>query len=94
MHVTEGVAVESSLLAGGLAPTLTVAALVYIRGWLRPAQPRPDIASPWLPCVSVGCWRCGSPLVRPRGYDHCFPPTWCSTFCFGGRASSCSVRLR
>ena len=72
MHVTGGLAVESSLLAGALAPALMVAALVYMRGWLRLRQLRPHIASPWFPCAFLcgllTLWiAAGSPLAE---YGH------------------------
>jgi cytochrome c oxidase assembly factor CtaG len=72
MHVTEGLAVEPLSLAGALASTLAVAALVYIRGWLRLRHVLPHIASPWVPCAFLcgllALWiAAGSPLAR---YDH------------------------
>src|SRR5262245_54469057 len=72
MHGAAGFGVASSPLSIALASTLAVAALLYLRGWLRLRQIAVEIGSPWRPCAFVGgllaVWIVGaSPLA---GWHH------------------------
>ena len=72
MHVTEGFGGESWALSMTLVPPLGVAALVYLRGWLRLRRIAPDVMSPWWPWAFLSgllaLWTAlGSPLAA---FDH------------------------
>jgi cytochrome c oxidase assembly factor CtaG len=69
MHEPAGFGFASSPLSIALASTLAVAALFYLRGWLRIRHIAVEIGSPWRPCAFVSgalaLWVVGaSPLAR------------------------------
>jgi putative membrane protein len=49
MVIAHGLAIQSPGMPVALASALTVAALVYCRGWFRLRRLVPEIASPWCP---------------------------------------------
>src|SRR5262245_48172699 len=53
MHGSAGIGVTSPPLTIALVSTLAVAAVLYLRGWLRLRQIAVEIGSPWRPCAFV-----------------------------------------